>query len=253
MYCCEHLFPTLSFIFFCFLTIVEHNLFTTFTRVQIFIYCLQYYICGKASVMVTKFIILKNILIKTFRLITFCDLTFCLSAASSERTLTNSFFKVSFWISNPSKGYLFIYLFILSFCLRTFQNLYCQGSVSYNNYFPYFLNYFHQRGFFFAGVVLIIDLKAGSFPACVKLLSKLFQLWSIDLDPFLNECLVPPDGLLILEGRKCLEHTTVDLVTLKPSLPSCHFIKLHQSFISIFSLGKWEKVIPSTYLSIFWI
>ena len=64
---------------------------------------------------------------------------------------------------------------------------------------------------FFAGVVLIIDLQAGCFLACLKLLPKLFQSWSIGLDPFLSECLVPPYGLLILEGRKCLEHTTVDL------------------------------------------
>ena len=152
--------------------------------------------------------------------------------------------------SSPYQMLLKGYLLILSFCLKTFQNLYCQGSVFYYNYFPYF----YQRSFFFL-------CRSGGdywsqswlFFACVKLFPKLFQSWSIGLDPFLSECLVSPDDLLILEWREYLEHTTVDLVTLKPSLPSCHFIKLLQSFISNFSLGKWKKLFPVGFLSLFWI
>ena len=140
MHCCEHSFPTSCFIFFCFLTIVENKIFITSTRVQIFKYCFQYYICGKPNVMVTKFIILKNMLIKTFKLITFCVFNI-LSAASSERTLTH-FLRFHSQYEMLLKGYLLI----LWFCLNTFQNLYCQGSVFYYNYFPYF----HQRSFYFS-------------------------------------------------------------------------------------------------------
>ena len=73
-------------------------------------------------------------------------------------------------------------------------------------------------------VVLIVGLKDGCFLRCVKLVFKLFQFWSIGLDPVLSECPFPPENFSILEGRKCLQHTTAGLVTLKPSLLSRPFI-----------------------------
>ena len=139
MHYCEHSFPTLCFILFCFVTIVEHNIFTTFTRVQIFKYCLQYYICGKPSVKVTKFIILMNILIKTFRLILFCVCNI-LFKCCKFRTNLNHFLR----FHSQYEMLLKCYILILWFYLKTFQNLYCQGSVFYCNYFPYF----HQQSFF---------------------------------------------------------------------------------------------------------
>ena len=56
--------------------------------------------------------VLKNILIKTFRLITFFVFNIFFKRCKLKRNLTNSFFKVSFSLSNAAEG-LFIDSFIL--------------------------------------------------------------------------------------------------------------------------------------------
>ena len=58
---------------------------------------------------------------------------------------------------------------------------------------------------FFMGVV-IVDLKADYYHTGFKSFSGIFVIMKKGPDPFLNECIVFPDGLLIFEERKCLEH-----------------------------------------------
>ena len=94
---------------------------------------------------------------------------------------------------------------------------------------------------------MIIDLKAGCFLAFVKLLPKLSQSWSIGLHPFLSEWHVLLDYFLILEGRKCLKHTTVDLVTLKQSLLSPLLLSCTSLLFQIFLQKSYSQWVSFRY------
>lgn len=132
----------------------------------------------------------------------------CLNASNSEWILTSSF--LNFWLSVLLKGCFLI----LWFYLKTFKNLYCHGSVFQSNYFPYF----HQQRLFFCWSSSNCWSQSWLLSCFIYVSFKSLRSWSIGLTHFLSESFVSLCGLLILEGTKCLEHTTLDIVTRKPYL-----------------------------------
>ena len=126
---------------------------------------------------------MKKVVTKTFRLTTFCVFPFCLRAATLERSLM------------LLKGF-FIDSALLEDIYISIGQCFTRNS---------FLNFVKEDFLFFYGVV-IVDLKAYCYLACLNSFPKVFLFMKKGLDRFLSKCLVSPDELLIFDGRYCLEH-----------------------------------------------
>ena len=123
---------------------------------------------------------------------------FCLRAASSGGSLSNSFLEFSFLIFNAAKGFLH---WLGGFAWRHFKIYIGKGQC--------FVSWVSSmRVFHFFMRVVTVDLKFGCFLACFDLFPKIFLISNKRYRSFRKwiSCFPRPDGLIILEGRKYLEH-----------------------------------------------
>ena len=134
----------------------------------------------------------------TSRLITFSVFNFLFTCSKFGRKLSNSFLEFSFLIFNAAKGFLH---WSGGFAWRHFKTYIGKGQC--------FVSWVSSmRVFHFFMRVVIVDIKFGCFLACFDLFPKIFLISNKRYRSFRKwiSCFPRPDGLLILEGRKYLEH-----------------------------------------------